>query len=202
MRQRFIEAAQHPGVMHQRLAMLAAQEVSISSGPFAGTAPLATNATIALTIAKAEAQYVEILTHISAAEATIAKLTEAGAAPGRNEPPPLTAQDADQIKSIFIVIKNVKAAVPLQTPAAEVKEAPTKLNSFLDRLKAYADTFVMKAAESGGATAGTAIVGVTAAATISNEIPFVSLCHLLINQLTELSSLITDWHSTIAALVS
>jgi hypothetical protein len=128
MRQRFIAVMQP------------AQEIFAPAGPYAGAAPQTINATIALTIAKAEAQYAEISTRISAVEKTIAKLTDATDAPGRNQPLPLTAQEANQIKNIFVVIK-AQAAVPTQPPAAEVKEAPTKLNSFTDSVKSYLDAF-------------------------------------------------------------
>jgi hypothetical protein len=179
MRQRFIAAMQP------------AQEVFVSPGPFGGTAPQAINATIALTIAKAEAQYAEILTRISAVEATIAKLTEVSTAARLNQPPPLTVQDAERINNIFIVIKE-QPATPTQPPAAEVNEAPTKLNSFIDHLQKYADNFFTEASKSAGATVGKAI-GVA--------IPVAAICYLLIDLLTALSDLISDWLSTIAALL-
>jgi hypothetical protein len=64
---------QRGAVMRQRFvaAMEPAQEVFAPPGPFGGAAPQATNATIALTIAKAEAQYAEIRTRISAVEAAM-----------------------------------------------------------------------------------------------------------------------------------
>jgi hypothetical protein len=179
MRQRFIAAMQP------------AQDVFVSPGPFAGTAPQGINATIALTIAKAEAQHAEILTRISAVEATIAKLTEASTAARLNQPPPLTVQESEQINSIFILIK-AQPVVPTQPPAAVVNEAPTELNSFVDNLKKYADNFFTEASKSAGATVGKAI---------GAAIPVAAICYLLIDQLTALSDLISDWLSTIAALL-
>ena len=192
---------QRGALMRQRFiaAMQPAQEVFAPAGPYAGTAQQTTNATIALTIAKAEAQYAEILTRISAVETTIATLTGTSVSRGRNQPPPLTAQEAEQINNIFIVIK-AQAALPTQPPTTEVKEAPTKLNSFVDRIKGYVDTFSMEAAKSAGEATGKMIVGLATAAVVG-EITFVSLCYLLIDQLTELGNLITNWLSTIATFV-
>jgi hypothetical protein len=48
--------------------------------------------------------------------------------------------------------------------------------------------------------AGSAIVAAVAGKAISEQIPFVSLYFLLIDQLTELSNLIIEWLSTIATL--
>jgi hypothetical protein len=181
MRQRFIAATQP------------AQEVFAPAGPFGGTAPQATNATIALTIAKAEAHHAEILTRISAIEATIAKLREASTATRFNQPPPLTVQEAEQIHNIFIVIKE-QPAVPTQAPATEVNEAPANLNSFVNHLNKYIDNddFCTEFSKSAGAAAGKAVIA---------AMPIAAIVYLLIDQLTALSNLISDWLSTIATLL-
>jgi tetrahydromethanopterin S-methyltransferase subunit G len=172
-------------------AMQPAQEVFAAGGAYGGTAPQTTNATIALTIAKAEAQYAEIRTRISEVEATIAELARAKSAARLNQPPPLTVQQADQITKIFIVIRE-QPAVPTQAPAHEVNEAPGKLDSFTDHLKKYADNFFTEASKSAGKKVGT-IIGAA--------IPVGAIVYLLIDQLTALSSHISDWLSTIATLL-
>jgi len=164
------------------------QRFIAAAGTFGGTAPLASNATIALTIAKAEAQHAELLKRITEAEATIAKLMEASTTPGRNQPPPLTVQEAEQIHNIFISIKE-QPALPIPRPPAEVSEAPKKLNSIRDNLKRYADNFLTEASKSSGKAAGRAI-------------SFVAICYYLIDHLTALSNHISDWLSTIGTLLN
>ena len=176
MRRRFLAAMQS-----------AREEVFAPAGPFAGSAPQGMNATIALTIAKAEAQHAEILIAIRAAEATIAKLTEASKATRLNQPLALTVQQAEQINNIFIVVKQ-QPAVPTQQPATEVQQAPAKLNSFADHLKKYVDIFFTELTKS-------------AAKTVSKTIKYGAIVYLLRDQLTALSNHISDWLSTIAALL-
>ena len=53
--------------------------------PQGGTAPQLMNATLALSIVKAEARFAELLTNITAAEATLTKLMEASSVHGRNQ---------------------------------------------------------------------------------------------------------------------
>jgi tetrahydromethanopterin S-methyltransferase subunit G len=100
-------------------------------------------------------------------------------------------QEAEQINNIFIVIKE-QPAVPTQAPAHEVNEAPDKLNSFIDHLKKYADNFFTEASKSAGKTVGK---------TIGAAIPVAAIIYLLIDQLTALGGLISDWLSTIATLL-
>ena len=171
MRQRFI-AAIRPDV------------VSVPLTQSAGTALQSTNATIALTIAKAEARHAEILASLSPVEETIAKLTEPSST-RRNQPPPLTERDVEEIKTIFIAIR-AQTPVPSGPPASAVKEAPTKLDQIVDRVKAYADAYLMEAGKSAGKVTG-------------NAIPYAALCYLFVDQLSGLSNLITDWLNIIAS---
>lgn len=171
MRQRFIAAIQ-PDV------------ASVPLTQSAGTAPQSTNATIALTIAKAEARYAEILASLSPVEETIAKLTEPSST-RRNQPLPLTERDVEEIKTIFIAIR-AHARVPSGPPASAVKEAPTKLDQIVDRVKAYVDAYFMEVAKSAGNVTG-------------KVIPYAALCYLFVDQLSGLSNLITDWLHIIAS---
>ena len=179
---------QRGAAMRQRLAaaMQPAQEGFIP-GPFAGTAPQTVNATIALTIAKAEAQYAEILAAIREAEATITKLTEASTATRLNQPLALTVRQAEQINNIFIFVQQ-QPAVPTQQPATEVQHAPAKLNSFVDHLKKYLDNFFTEGSKSAGKKLG-------------NTIAYGAIVYLLKDQLTALMNHISDWLNTIAALL-
>jgi hypothetical protein len=174
------------------------QRFIAAAGTFGGTAPLASNATIALTIAKAEAQHAEILTAISAAEATITKLTEASTATRLNQPLALTVQQAEQINNIFIVVKE-QPAVPTQQPATEVQQAPAQLNSFISHLKKYADDFFTEFSKSAGAAAGQAVVAAIPIGAVVMSIAAIVL--LLIDQLTAVANLIGDWLSTIGTLL-
>jgi len=152
-----------------------------------GTAPQTVNATIALTIAKAEAQYAEILAAIREAEATITKLTEASTATRLNQPLALTVRQAEQINNIFIFVQQ-QPAVPTQQPATEVQHAPAKLNSFVDHLKKYLDNFFTEGSKSAGKKLG-------------NTIAYGAIVYLLKDQLTALMNHISDWLNTIAALL-
>jgi hypothetical protein len=177
MRQRFL-AMQQPG------------EVFVPPAPVAGTAPQSTNATLALTIAKAEARHAEISVSVSAIEDTIAKLDVSfSIASGANQPAALKAAETQELKNLLFVIKT-QPAVPRQRPATEIQEAPTKLKSFVDKLKTYADAFFLKLAESAGTAIGT---------TIGKIIPYGALCYLLIDQINDLSDKLADWLNVISA---
>jgi hypothetical protein len=91
--------------------------------------------------------------------------------------------DVEEIKTIFIAIR---AQAPVGPPASAVKEAPTKLDQIVDRVKAYADAYLIEAAKSAGKATGKAI-------------PYAALCYLFVDQLSGLSNLITDWLNIIAS---
>ena len=172
----------HAAIRQRFIAAIKPDVVSVPLTPSAGAAPQSTNATIALTIAKAEARYAEILASLSPVEETIAKLSEPSSA-HRNRPPPLAEMDVEEIKTIFIAIR---AQAPVGPPASAVKEAPTKLDQIVDRVKAYADAYLIEAAKSAGKATGKAI-------------PYAALCYLFVDQLSGLSNLITDWLNIIAS---
>jgi hypothetical protein len=107
MRQRFIDAT-------------GSGEVFVPAQPAAGGAPQSMNATLALSIAKAQALYEELHTSIGAAEATLTELMEAGTAHRGNQPAPLTTQEAGQITNIFVTLRQ-QQAVPIQVPDQQVR---------------------------------------------------------------------------------
>jgi hypothetical protein len=80
----------------------------------------------------------------------------------------------------------------------ELCRPPSKLNSLIDHLEKYADNFFTEASKS----AGKVIAGGIATLAVGKAIGVVSLCYLLIDQLTALSNFINDWISLIGALVS